>query len=226
MQGRRYDSFALTIWLRGLMPKLLISLLKQDSIYLIIACLIFPLSLKVSIFCFTCFLVIRILFFDSDGLRDEQYKLTYAIAIVLVIAMKDFYLESRSHFYPVSAYDYLLVLVTALIVKLYPLKKHQIQLVYLALSFSPTLVFVSNFVNINFDLRNSWGFGNANEIGLYCSICIPLILCKLIELIVRLCSFSLQTKFKKLIDFILLTALTFSLLACLLMLISSGSRSS
>lgn len=209
------------------MPKLLFGLKKQDSIFLIVSCSIFPFSLKAALLCFGCFLLIRILLFDPWEFKTRSQKLSYfikiALSVVIVISASDFYLESRSHFYPVSYYDYLLVFVTGLIVKLFPLNKAQIKQVCLALSLSPIIVFCDNFSDANFIVRNNWGFDHSNALGLYCSLCIPLILCQLISYF-----YLLESKITSVeqIGKILPILLTLSLLLCSIMSVSSGSRSS
>ena len=208
------------------MPKLSIDLLKQDRVYLVISCLVFPLSKLISMACFTCFLAMRILFFDSDELKHPESKLSrsikIALSVAIAIAMANFYWQSRSHFYPASYYDYLLVLITILVIRIYPLKLQHIQQVYSALSFSPLIVFIIYLPTLNFNLRNHWGFDNPNWLGFYCSICIPLIFCRLLALLVGSdIKFSTRQKVER----TLLILSTFSLLACSIMMISSGSRS-
>ncbi|MCC0179869.1 O-antigen ligase family protein [Waterburya agarophytonicola K14] len=170
----------------------------------------------------------RILFFDGQELSYQQDKSTHlikiALSIAIAIAMADFYLESRIHFYPVSYYDYLWVAITTLIIKLYPLKKYECDLVCSAISLSPIIVFIFHYARANFQFRNSWGFYNPNGLGIYCAICLPLIICLLIS---QFCSVDLEiTNNHKIINQILSLLGIISLFFCLTMLISSGSRSS
>ena len=208
------------------MPKLLNNLLQQDRVHLIISCLIFPICLQTSLFCFFCFLGLRILLFDIRELGHQSGKLTQLLKITIVIAIavaiKEFYEESQLQGYPVSYYDYLLIFITILIVKIYPFQKKEIRQICYAIAVSPIIVFIVYFPILDFSLRNHWGFNNPNWLGFYCSICIPLVFCQILDYFGR--ENNRLVKYKK-AALASLTLLTLSLLICLIMIVSSGSRS-
>jgi len=208
------------------MPNLSSDLLKQDQVYLIISCLIFPISLKIALFCFVCFLGLRILLFDARQLGYKSNKLTQLLkivtAIAIAIAVTEFYEESQLQAYPVSYYDYLLIFITILAIKIYPLKLSEIQQICYAIAVSPLIVFIVYFPVLDFSLRNHWGFNNPNWSGLYCSICIPIVFCQILNYFNR--ENNQLVKHRK-VALASLIILTLSLFACLIMMISSGSRS-
>lgn len=203
------------------------NLCKRDTWFLVVSCLIFPLSLKVSLFFITCFLTFRVIFFDFKKVRIKQQRvsklLEFALGIAIAITMYEFYWESLANFYPVSYYDYLAIFITFFVARLYPLSSAEIQRFGIALALSPIAVFMAHYSSLDFSLRNDWGFNNPNWLGLYCAICLPLIFTQLIE--------SLQGKlFIKTIPknqrFAVAIFLSIAWLFSYFMLLTSGSRSS
>lgn len=101
------------------MNRLVRKALGSNIVYLIISYLIFPVSLNFSLFCFGCFLVGR---FSTIYSNYYRVILQVVVGIIVAIAIIKLYGESLSHFYPVSIYDYLLLLITVSIIKIRPLK--------------------------------------------------------------------------------------------------------
>lgn len=187
---------------------------------LIISCLVFPLSLELALAGFTYFLISRIL---SIQAKYFSVLLKSCLGIMIAIAMINLYIESRSHLYPVSIYDYLLLIVTVGIIKLCPLKVDSIYQICWAINSSLLVVFFKYLSLFDFTLRNHWGFENPNWLGLYCSMCLPLSISILINQLQKNdCELQISKKIGKISAFIPIAALIVNLI----MLLSSGSRSS
>ncbi|MGL6345207.1 MAG: hypothetical protein ACRC80_39405, partial [Waterburya sp.] len=138
---------------------------------LIISCLVFPISLELALVGFTYFLITSILSIKANYF---SIWLKSCLGIMMAIAMIYLYIESRSHLYPVSIYDYLLLIVTVGIIKLCPLKLDSIYQICWAINSSLLVVFFRHLPLFDFTVRNHWGFENPNWLGLYCSMCFPL----------------------------------------------------
>jgi hypothetical protein len=203
-----------------LKPDFIVGLLRQNINFLIFACLIFPISLKLSLICFTCFLLRKILTFNSNY---YSIFLKISLGIITAIAVFKLYVESRSHFYPVSIYDYLLLLITVGIIKLYPLKINSIYQLCWAINSSIIIVFLTHLSSLDVTIRSDWGFENPNWLGLYCSMCLPLNLCIFIN---QLQKSELEVAISNVIGRISFFIPMLSLLFNFIMILSSGSRSS
>jgi hypothetical protein len=214
------NSVITRINLDRLTPNIIVELLRQNTSYLIFSCLIFPISLELSLICFAYFLVSRILAFNSNCYSGF---LKAGFGIIITIATFKLYTESRSHFYPVSIYDYLLLLVTVGIIKLYPLKINSIYQLCWAINFSLIVLFLTHLLSLDVTARSDWGFDNPNWLGLYCSMCLPLNLCifinQLQESELEVATSNVIGKFSSFIPIV-------SLLFNFIMMLSSGSRSS
>lgn len=187
---------------------------------LIISCLVFPISLELALVGFTYFLITSILSIKANYF---SIWLKSCLGIMVAIAMIYLYIESRSHLYPVSIYDYLLLIVTVGIIKLCPLKLDSIYQICWVINSSLLVVFFRHLPLFDFTVRNHWGFENPNWLGLYCSMCFPLSITILINQIQKNdCKLQISKKIGKISAFIPISALIVNLI----MLISSGSRSS
>jgi O-Antigen ligase len=201
-------------------PNLIVELLRQNTSYLIFSCLVFPISLKLSLICFIYFLVSRILAFNSNC-YSVFFKVGFGI--IIAIAIFKIYTESRSHFYPVSIYDYLLLLITVSIIKLYPLKTNSIYQLCWAINSSLIIVFLAHLLSLDVTVRSDWGFENPNWLGLYCSMCLPLNLCIFINQLQKSeFEVAINNVIGKISSFIPILSLLFNFI----MMLSSGSRSS
>lgn len=187
---------------------------------LIISCLVFPISLELALVGFTYFLITSILSIKANYF---SIWLKSCLGIMMAIAMIYLYIESRSHLYPVSIYDYLLLIVTVGIIKFCPLKLDSIYQICWVINSSLLVVFFRHLPLFDFTVRNHWGFENPNWLGLYCSMCFPLSITILINQIPKNdCELQISKKIGKISAFIPISALIVNLI----MLISSGSRSS
>ena len=195
-------------------------LINNNVAYLIVSLLIFPISLRLALFCFTCFLIGRLSFINS-GYGDLLRKIV--AGAIIAIAVIKLYAESRSHFYPVSVYDYLVLIITVGIIKLYPLKIHSLYQTCWAICLSLPITFTCYLSQLDFRVRNDWGFENPNWLGLYCSMCLPIVLCIAIYQFQQQNS---QLSIRRSITnpLFVIPAIIFCL--AWLMIVSSGSRSS
>lgn len=200
-----------------------------DAILIILSLLFFPFSLSISLLLFFLFIAIKILlkiFFCLKNKEKKKQSNLFLLALLLILIIKFFVdiFVNKNFFasaifedlYPVTIHDYLMVVIVFLCLKISPVRVRVAKIFFYCVILSTSIVFFNHYRELNFVLRSSMGFGNPNWLGLYCTICLPLIL--------SMGLYKISQK-RSLINILGLSYLFISLVLTLLMLLSSGSKS-
>lgn len=195
---------------------------KYDLILLSIFILSFPLSRLFSLGVYAFFLCQRMVSFNFIISRHFVLEkvILYTILIFLLVDFsfrQNLDILVNNHLYPVTIHDYFIFLISFLIIKIKPLQPSTIQNFLYVFSFSPLLLWITNFQDFSLQNRINMGFENSNILGLYLAICLPIIILCLL--------FNRKLKRSNLISFERIYLLV-SLIITTVMLLGSGSKSS
>ncbi|MGK7880498.1 MAG: O-antigen ligase family protein [Crocosphaera sp.] len=199
-------------------------LLDLDVFYLSASMIIFPFSVSIAVVLFWGFIIRSMLKFNlcsNKNTRKKNIFYIFFVALLIPFVVEIFANRGSELIYPqyrnpVSIHDYLMVIITIVALKFNRLSLVQVKRVLSVLSLSPIIVFLVDFQDFSLNSRISMGFRNPNWLGLYVSICIPIILC-----------YGLHELFKTRGHFLTgfsLILLSLSLVFAFLMLFGSGSR--
>lgn len=194
--------------------------LNIDFILISLSFLIFPLSISLSLSAIALFFLKRITNFQALYRSPTFYtailytSLTYlAFAFYFDQGFEEFI---NNHLYPVTNHDYLIVIISFVTLKCFPIHIETLKKSLYIFNLTPLVVFLVNFQHFRLSSRSSMGFENPNWLGLYTAICIPIIILSLTQ---NFSNYPLKCKLLKLVFFI-------SLIIAVLMLLASASRSS
>jgi hypothetical protein len=195
--------------------------LSFDIVLISISFLIFPIFRSVSLGAITLFFAKKI--FCVKVVRRSNLLIAVTFYTSFIFLALDFYQNQsfkvfiNHHLYPVTIHDYLVFIFCFTALKLNPLTPNQIKKILYIFSLSPIILFLTHLQNFSFIDRANMGFENPNCLGLYTTICFPI-------LILLISQQSLDiSKFTRIILKILLIL---SLTLTVMMLLASGSRSS